>query len=393
METAAAYGGNEIIGSPILFLAFELSNKKWKLGFTPSLAQKPRERTIPARELGEVAEEIAAAKQRFGLPESTRVVSCYEAGRDGFYLHRYLVSIGVENLVVDSASIAVNRRHRQAKTDRLDLGKLLVQLIRHHSGERKVWSVVRVPSVEQEDYRQIHRELGDLKAERAREVNRAKGLLAAQGISVQTRGKVPVDLEELRLWDGRPLPEGLKERVQRTLDRVQWLSEQIEAIEKKRAQELAEACAATAEEGEGVPPTPEHIEMVRALLLLRGIGPNTAWLWVTEFFGWRAFRNRREVGALAGLTPTPFASGDSNREQGISKAGNSRVRTRAIEMAWLWLRYQPQSRLSLWYQARFGQGNSRQRRVGIVALARKLLISVWKYLSTGEIPEGAIVKV
>ena len=379
METATARDENYTINSTVLYLAFELSNKKWKLGFTIGLGQKPRERVIDARNLPRVFAEISAAKQRFKLPESTLTVSCYEAGRDGFWLHRALVAAGVKNQVVDSSSIEVKRRARHVKTDRLDLGKLVTMLIRYHSGESKVWSVVQVPEVKDEDQRQLHRDLADLKTERSREINRTKGLLISQGISLETRGRAKIDLDAVRLWDGSPLPEGIRCRLRRAQERLEFLSCQIRELERQRAEELDHSA--------GV-----DIKQTRQLMELKGIGPTTAWVLVMEFFGWRKFRNRRQVGALAGLAPTPYQSGDSAREQGISKSGNRRVRARAIEMAWLWVRYQPGSALSRWFQERFGQGASRQRRIGIVALARKLLVLLWRFLETGAIPDGAIVK-
>jgi transposase len=380
METATARSEKGNTDSAVLFGAFELSNKTWKVGFTVGLGQKPRERVVPARDLKKVLEEIGAAKRRFKLPESTRVVSCYEAGRDGFWLHRAMAQAGVENLVVDSSSIEVKRRARRAKTDRLDLGKLIQMLMRYHGGETKVWSVVRVPSVEEEDQRQLHRDLGDLKAERAREINRIKGLWASQGVSLETRGKASVELDAVRLWDGSCLPEGMRGRIRRAQERVEFLNRQIQELEVQRGKEVEQRSQGA------------DMKQVKALMSLRGIGLDTGWVMVKEFFGWRKFRNRREVGALAGLAPTPYQSGDTAREQGISKSGNRRIRVRAIEMAWMWVRYQPRSSLTRWFQERFGQGASRQRRIGIVALARKLLVALWKYLETGEIPEGAALK-
>ncbi len=379
METATTRDGNHTINSTELYLAFELSNKTWKLGFTVGLGQKPRERVVPARDLSKVLEEITAAKQRFKLSGSTRVVSCYEAGRDGFWLHRALVAAGVENQVVDSSSIEVKRQARRAKTDRLDLGKLMTMLIRYHSGESKVWSVVHVPEVEEEDQRQLHRDLADIKTERAREINRIKGLLASQGIALETRGQAKIDLDGVRLWDGTHLPDGMLGRLRRAQERIEFLDRQIQELETQRAEELEHSSS-------------EDIEQARALMSLKGIGPTTAWVMVMEFFGWRKFQNRRQVGALAGLAPTPYQSGDSAREQGISKSGNRRVRARAIEMAWMWVRYQPESSLTRWFRERFGQGGSRQRRIGIVALARKLLVALWRFLETGAIPDGATVK-
>ena len=252
MNQFTAHRGNDIRNAAELYLAFELGNKTWKLGFTVGFAQRPRQRTIAAGDLAAIEVEIALAKKRFGLSEESRVVSCYEAGRDGFWLHRYLMPLGVRNLVVDSSSIEVNCRARRAKTDKMDVGKLLAMLIRYDQGEKKLWSVVRVPTLEQED--------------------------------------------------------------------------------------------------------------------------------------------RRQLGALAGLTPTPYQRGDGAWERGISKCGNRYIRSIAIEIAWDWLRYQPHSKLTRWYQERFAHGSPRLRRIGIVALARKLLIELWRYVETGVIPEGAVMK-
>ena len=364
---------------PTLYLAFELSNKKWKLGSTIGLGQSPRERSIDAGDLPALEKEIGRAKQRFRLPRDARVLSCYEAGRDGFWLHRYLRTAGIENLVVDSASIEVPRRKRRAKTDRLDLDKLLRMLIRFDWGEEKVWSVVHVPSVEAEDRRHLHRELATLRAERTRYSNRIKGLLVGQGIRMPVKADFLQRLDQVRLWDGSALPDGLRARLESEFSRLVYTQQQIKALETRRRTLIRSAEDAC-------------IEMVRQLLCLRGIGENSAWLLVMEFFSWRQFRNRRQVGGLSGLTPTPHQSGDEGQEQGISKSGNVPVRAMMIEIAWGWLRFQPDSQLSHWYQERFGQGSKRLRKVGIVALARKLLIALWRYLEYGEIPAGAELK-
>jgi len=370
-----------------LYLAFELGQKEWVLGFTVGLGQDPRRRKIAAGDLTALQGEIRRARQRFGLAETAPVRSCYEAGRDGFWLHRYLQDQEIENLVVDSASIEVNRRAKRAKTDRLDVGKLLSMLVRYHSGEKKVWSVVHVPSVEAEDARHLHRELTTLKADRTRHSNRIKGLLAGQGVRRAMGADFLDHLGTVRLWDGSALPPGLRARLEREFAGWQFAHQQVHDLEAERRRLLR-----TSEESE--------IDQVRQLLKLRGIGDNSAWLFVMEFFGWREFRNRRQVGGLAGLTPTPYRSGAEEREQGISKAGNKLIRAMAIEIAWGWLRHQPDSELSRWYQEHYGQGSKRQRKtcgersrtIGIVALARKLLVALWRYLEDGEIPAGAQLK-
>lgn len=363
---------------PVLYVAFELGRRHWKLGFTTGMAQRPRERTIPAGDLPRLEAEFEQAQRRFRLPDDVEVLTCYEAGRDGFWLHRFLEATGHRSYVVDSSSIEVNRRARRAKTDSLDLAGLLRLLIRYHGGERRVWSVVRVPSPEAEDARHLHRELLTLKRDRARLTNRIKALLATQGLSIPLDDDFAGAVEAVELWDGLPLLDHLRGRLRREWTRQRFLSQEIRDLERTRQAILRES-------------EDPAVEQVRQLLALPGIGTNSAWLYVMEFFAWREFRNRREVGALAGLTPTPHQSGDSHREQGIAKAGNRRIRAMAIEIAWGWLRYQPDSELSRWYQKRFASASPRMRKVGVVALARKLLIALWRYLETGAVPEGAIV--
>jgi transposase len=360
-------------------MAFELGQAEWKLGFSIGFGQDPRIRTIKARNLRSLCSEIETAKKRFDLPADTPVLSCYEAGRDGFWLHRYLQSIGIENQVVDSSSIEVNRKARRAKTDRLDVRKLVNMRMRYQYGEKKVWSVVNVPSPEAEDRRQLHRELNAMTAERTQHINRIKGLLAAQGICLSITNNFLEDLETIRLWDGSALLPGLRARLHREYQRLQFVQAQIKALEKERLDLVRYSERA-------------DVELVRQLMHLKGIGVGSAWLYVMEFFAWRNFRNRRQVGALMGLTPTPYQSGDESHEQGISKEGNSLVRCMAIQIAWGWLTHQPDSKLSKWYQRRFGQGSKRMRKIGIVALARKLTIAMWRYLETGLVPEGAILK-
>ncbi len=363
----------------ILYLALELGWNGWKLGFSTSAAQPVRQRNLRARDLAGLHKEIAMAKQRFDLASEVPVRCCYEAGRDGFWLHRYLTHQGIDNVVVESASIEVNRRARRAKSDGLDVEKLVKMLMRYHGDDRKVWRVVRVPSMADEERRHLHRDLQEMKAERTRHNNRIKGLLAGVGLDVEVAADFPERLKELRTWDGAEVPGQLQQRLLREFERWQFVHQQILALDTERARRIRQG-------------TSKQVQMVRDLLRLRAIGDSSAWLFVMEFFGWRRIRNRRELAALAGLTPTPYQSGNSDREQGISKAGNRRVRMMAVEIAWCWLRFQPQSHLSLWYQKRFGKGASRLRKIGIVALARKLLVALWRYLEQGELPEGAEIK-
>jgi transposase len=379
MEPETTCKSNDTTEKRQLYMAMELSQKEWKLGFSVGPGQAPRLRSVPGRDMRGLKDEIRLARERFRLGEGVEVESCYKAGRDGFWLHRYLEAQGVKNLVVDSASIEVSRRFRRVKTDRMDVGKLLGMLMRYHLGEKKVWSVVHVPSAGAEDERQLHREMMVMKRERTRHISLVKGLLAGQGVVIEVEAGFMEEIEAVRLWDGSSLPGRLQKRLEREYKRMELLKQQIGELEQEREEVLR-----TSQE--------ESVEQVRRLLQLKGIGVNLAWLYVMEFFAWRGFRNRREVGSLAGLTPTPYQSGESSKERGISKAGNRPVRGMAIEIAWTWLRYQPESALSLWYNWRFAEGSSRVRRIGIVALARKLLIELWKYLETGAVPEGAYLK-
>jgi transposase len=360
----------------MLYVAFELGWGKWKLAFGSGPADNPRLRNVNGRDCGAVLREIARAQAKFQLPADAPVVCCYEAGRDGHWLHRFLsAQPGFTCHEVDSSSIEVNRRQRRAKSDALDAGKLLSMLIRYAGGERKLWRVVRVPSVAAEAKRHLHRELEDWIDQRREHGNRIKGLLATQGHDAEVNEDFPQHLDGLRDWSGLPVRAELKSRLLRQYEGWQFADVKVKELEKQRVQAIRTGTE------------PCH-EIVRQLLMLKGIGPASAWLFVMEVFGWRQIANRREVGSLAGLTPTPYASGSSSREQGISKAGNRRLRAMALEIAWCWVRYQPTSALTVWFQKRFGVG-ARLRKIGIVAVARKLLVQLWKYVEHGEVPPGA----
>lgn len=363
----------------VLYMALELSKSSWKVGF--EYGRRRRQVTVDGGGVESLRAALETAKEKFGLACGVRVLSCYEAGRDGFWLHRLLTRWGVENLVVDPASIEVSRQRRRAKTDGVDLRTLNAKLRLHDQGER-VWKVVRVPSEAAEAGRCLHRELERLKKERSAHRARLKGLLFAQGIRVEQLDlkNWPEQIERLVDVEGRPLAADLVGQLVRQGERLALVERQIKALEDERERRVHEA----SDQG--------PMAMVRQLRLLKGIGPVAAWVFVMEFFGWRGFRNGKEVGALAGLTGTPYASGESFREQGISKQGNRRIRSLAVEISWLWLRYQPHSELSRWFQQRFGPNGKRHRRVGIVALARKLLVALWRYLETGLVPEGAELK-
>jgi transposase len=360
-------------------MAFELSERKWKLAFSDGSSVKHQ--VIDAGATLELHDAIEAVRSRFGLPSTCPVVSCYEAGRDGFWLHRYVESCGMVNVVVDSSSIEVSRRKRRAKTDRLDAGSLVRMLMRFCAGERRLWSVVRVPSVEQEDARHVHRELESLRDERTMHRNRIRSLLKLHGIELgnPSRKDFVTYIERVRLWDGTMVPGELRARLIREHERLRCVEEQIRTLEKEQRDRVRRGDT-------------DSDRRVAQLMSLRGIGVTSGWVFEKEFFGWRNFGNRREVGACAGLTPTPYSSGESRREQGISKAGNKRIRTLIVEISWCWLRYQPRSELSRWFNERFAHGGKRMRRIGIVALARKLLIALWRFRTHGLIPEGARLK-
>jgi transposase len=364
----------------VLYMALELSQKKWKVGFSDG--KKMRFRDIAARVLKQLQEEIEMAKEKFHLPDCVRIACCYEAGRDGFWLHRYLLSCGIDNVVVDSSSIEVNRRKRRLKTDRVDSRKLLHMMMRYHGGEEKLWSVVNVPSAESEDVRHLNRELETLTRERTMHRSRIRGLLIQQGLEVKNpSGKGFLkELESLRVWDGNALPEGLKERLVREYERLRMVDSQMKALIKEREEKVKSKATSS-------------FRKIAQLRTLYGIGDTSSWEFVTEMFGWRKFRNRKEVGAFPGLTPTPYDSGESRREQGISKSGRGRIRGLSIQIAWGWLRHQPDSKLARWYWERFGHGGKRMRKIGIVAVARKLLIDLWRYLECGVIPAGARLKI
>jgi transposase len=333
---------------------------------------------MPAGAVDRLLEEVSRAKTRFGLPVDAPVISCYEAGREGFWLHRWAIAQGWSNHVVDSSSIEVNRRARRAKTDRLDLIGLLRLLERYVHGEARVWRVVRVPSEAEEDARHLHRLRETLQQERTRLTNRLHGLLTTHGVAIPLRTDFLTRLAAVRRWDGTPLPPGIVHRLTCAWTQREFLTTQLAAVDEAR-------------DALGVDAGTETGRWVHRLQTLRGVGAIGAWSLATEIFGWRQIRNCRELGALVGVVPAPYQSGETSHDQGITRAGNRHVRRMIVQLAWSWLRYQPTSALSRWYRERFGRGR-RLRRIGIVALARKLLIAWWRYGETGIVPEGAVLK-
>ena len=356
-----------------LYIAFELGDKSWKLSLGDGV-RGPSRCSVAAGDMTAVLTAIAKTKARCHLPADAPVCACYEAGRDGFWLHRWLTTQGIVNLVVDSASIEVNRRARRAKTDRLDSDKLLSMLMRYYAGERRVWAVARVPTEEQEDERRLHRELGRLHQERTAHSNRIRSLLVLHNLRPEHIGG--------RLWacwwaqHSAQLLSGLRAEIEREFERLLLVVKQIRTLEALQNHQVRS----------GTQPA------IAVLTRLAGIGTGSAWTLVKELFGWRQFHNRRELAGCLGLAPTPYASGTSEVEQGISKAGNKRARWLLVELAWSWLRFQPASHLSQWFRQRFAGAGKRARRIGIVAFARRLAIALWRYLEYGEIPLGARLK-
>lgn len=365
--------------SATLLVSLELGNKKWHVGATDG-GTRVCEYTVQAGDGPGLLAVLERARTRLGVGQDAAVVSCYEAGRDGFWLHRFLQANGIRNHVVDAGSIEVNRRQRRAKTDRLDLRKLLSNLGRFLSGEKKVWAVLRVPSEAEEDARRPHRERARLIDEQSQHIARMKSLLVLHGVRVKRIGG--------RGWAERlkalPLSPRLREELERETQRLTVVRHQIAQLER----EQAERVASPANEAQNEDPARQKQRQLQRLCGLGKVGP---WVLVGELFGWRSFNNRRELAGSVGLGSSPYRSGDLEHDQGISKAGNARVRTLMVELAWAWLRYQPSSALSKWYHERFGRGG-RSRRVGIVALARKLLIALWRFVEHGVIPEGAKLK-
>ena len=363
-----------------IFVSLELSRSKWLLtSISPGAGEKMSKFTV---EGGDVAALLARfselqRKSRERTGQSYPIISIQEAGLDGFWIHRILEREGIETYVVDPASIATSRRRRRAKTDKIDGEALVRALLAYKRGEPRVCAMVRVPTPEEEDRRRLTRERKALMIEKTRHVNRIKGLLYSQGVS----GYEPMKkdrrtrLDALVTGDGRALPPAMKAQLNRELGRLETLIDQIKEVEHARDATLA------AETVSSVP---------GMLLTLKGIGPEFAAVLWSEGLS-RQFDNRRQVAAYAGLAPTPWQSGQIDREQGVSKSGNARLRTTLIQVAWLWLRHQPDSALSGWFKARVLQNGGRQKKTAIVALARKLLVALWKYVNAGVVIEGAVL--
>jgi transposase len=359
-----------------LFVSFELSATQWKLALTSGFGVEPWVQGVRAGDLKKLAQVLARARARFGLPAETPVVSCYEAGRDGFWIHRAVTQMGLTNQVIDSASIEVSRRARRAKTDRLDALKLVRMLVRYWAGERQVWRTVHVPSEADEAARHGSRERTALVKEQTRIVNQIRGWLATWGATVPSRRPTGW-WTRVETWCGDTVPRAVQDRVARAEARRAVIAEQIAVLD---AQQRAVTATAAVD------------SPAWRLLQLKGVAAATASILLEEGLVWRGFRNRRQVGGILGFAPTPYQSGDVAQDQGISRAGIAPLQAISIQLAWNWIRWQPSSALTHWFERRFAHAGKRARRIGIVAVARRVLILLWRYATTGVVPAGAQLK-
>jgi transposase len=362
------------VSESTLYVAFELSRETWVLAFTIGLAIPPWVRGMAAGDWPRVVELLREARRRWGLPETVPVVSCYEAGREGFWVHRALTARGMTNHVVDSSSIEVNRRARRLKTDRIDAVKLVRLLVRWSAGDTTAWRAVRVPSAADEAARLVSRTRTMAVQERTRVMNQLRSLLTTFGTTLPSR--LPAGWwTTVSDWTGAPLPAAAQLRAAQLTARLVVVESHVAAIEAEHVQRFAALPADSA---------------ARRLLTLRGVAETSVAVLLEEGLVWRAFRNRREVAGFLGFVPTPYTSGARERTLGVA-GGPWRLQTVAIQLAWGWVRWQKASPLTRWYHARFGTGK-RARRIGIIALARKLLIALWRFATTGVAPADAILK-
>jgi len=370
----AAIRPEQSVREPMLYVAFELGKKEWKLGMTSGFGVAPYLRTVASADWAAIDRALREARKRLGLPPTSRVEGCYEAGRDGFWIHRALVTRGIRNRVVDSSSIEVNRRARRTKTDRIDAIKLVQMLVRACYGEHRVWHEVRVPTPAAEAQRHVSRERTALTQEQTRLMNQMRGWLATCGCALPRR-RIEAWWMTVRDWSGALLPAAVQARLARAQARMALLADQITALTAQQQQAVTAAAPASA---------------LQRLVQLKGIATTSASVRLDEGLVWREFQNRRQLGGLLGFAPVKYESGESTRDQGISRAGNTRLQSMMVQLAWSWVHWQPHSALTRWYHARFGQGK-RTRKIGIVALARKLLIALWRWATGGIMPTGAVL--
>ena len=363
------------VNEPTLYVALELGKKEWKLALTSGFGVPPCVRTVSSGDWRAVDRALSYGRTRLGLPTEARTESCYEAGRDGFWIHRALVERGIRNRVVDSSSIEVNRRARRMKTDRIDAIKLAQMLVRVCAGEQRVWSEVRVPTVADEAARHLSRERTALIRERTRLMNQMRSWLTTWGCGLPRR-RTGAWWTTVWDWSGAVLPAAVQARIARAQARLALVEEQIAEVTAQQQRAVTRAAPATA---------------AHRLVQLKGLAPTSVSVLLDEGLVWRAFRNRRQLGGLLGFAPLKYASGESSRDQGISRAGNTRLQSVMVQLAWSWVHWQPQSALTVWYRERFGRGK-RTRKIGIVALARKLLIALWRCATAGIVPAGAVLR-
>jgi transposase len=360
---------------PVLYVAFEVGKKDWKVAMTSGFGVAPLLRTVPSGDWAAVDRALCAGRQRCGLAPTSMVVSCYEAGRDGFWIHRALVARGIHNRVVDSSSIEVNRRARRTKTDRIDAIKLVQMLVRVCAGEARVWSEVHVPSAADEARRHVSRERTVLTQEQTRLINQMRSWLTTCGAALP-RHRPEGWWTTVRDWAGAVLPGAVQARLARAQARLRLIVDQIAELDGQQRQQITGAAAGSA---------------LAQLVQLKGIATTSASVLIDEGLVWRAFQNRRQIGGLLGFAPVKYESGESSHDQGISRAGNTRLQSVMVQLAWGWVHWQPLSALTIWYRACFGPGK-RARKIGIVALARKLLIALWRWATQGVLPAGAVLK-
>jgi len=376
-----------------VFASVEMSRSKWVVGLHTRMTDKIALHTLACGDVDALLRLIDQARTKLALAATgtPTVVVCYEAGYEGFWLHRRLVALGIRVVVIDPASLLVDRRAKRAKTDRIDARAMVRALMAWARGERQVLSEVRVPTVEQDDARRGLRERQRLVKERTAHGNRIKGLLKTQGImGFDPRATDAVArLDAIVTGDGRPLGPCLKREIVRELERLALVMRQIAQLEAERDAVVRE-CGDQADSAANAAEPERDAAMIAVLNRLKGIGMNDATILVREAF-WRDFRNRREVGGWSGLAPSPWASGSVSRDQGITKAGPPMLRAHMIQMSWRWLFWQPDSDLARWFSKRTEGATGRMRRIMVVALARKLLIALWRYATTGMVPHGAIV--
>lgn len=372
-----------------IFASVEMSRSKWVIGLHTPLSDKISLHAMACGDVDAVLNLVERQRKKLAAAgnTTTRVIVCYEAGYEGFWLQRRLDAVGIRVVIIDPASLLVDRRAKRAKTDRIDARALVRALMAYTRGESQVLSEVRVPTVAQDDDRRLLRERHRLVQERTAHTNRIKGLLKTQGIMdfdprAAEAGK---RLDALLTGDGRPLGACLKRELLRELERLAVAMKQLAQVEAERDAVVADG----RRPADGAAPD-RAVAMIGVLNRLKGIGPNDASVLVREAF-WRDFRNRRELGSWSGLAPSPWSSGSVSRDQGITKAGPPMLRAQLLQMTWRWLVWQPGSALARWYHQRTAGASGRMRRVMAVALARKLLVALWRYATTGMVPQGAVM--